>query len=254
MTVRMTGDWVLLRGLAREAAHWGDFGQRLEQRVAPARVVAIDLPGAGQARGLPVPLRIDGLLAHVQAQATRLGLQAPLSVIGLSLGGMVAARWAQVAPQALARVVLVNSSLRPPAALHQRLRPAVWWPLLRVWAARDGAAAERRVLQLTSAGRGIDADAVLSHWLALRQQRPVARLDALRQLAAAALHRAAPLPPSVPVLLLASAGDRLVDAACSQRLAAAWACKLALHPWAGHDLPLDDPQWVLEQVLGSSMA
>jgi hypothetical protein len=25
---------------------------------------------------------------------------------------------------------------------------------------------------------------------------------------------------------------------------------MALHPWAGHDLPLDDPQWVLEQVLG----
>jgi hypothetical protein len=48
--------------------------------------------------------------------------------------------------------------------------------------------------------------------------------------------------------VLAGAGDRLVDPTCSRRLAAAWACPLAVHPWAGHDLPLDDAQWVLDQV------
>lgn len=247
----MSGDWVLLRGLAREAGHWGDFGTRLQALVAPARVVAIDLPGAGAARGVAVPWRIDGLLAHVQAQAERLGLRRPLNLVGLSLGGMVAARWAQLAPQSLAQVVLINSSLRPHGRLHERLRPRVWWPLLKVWAALDAAAAERGVLRLTSAGRREDGDAVLAQWVSLRQRHPVARSAALRQLAAAALHGAGTRPPQVPVLLLASKGDGLVDPVCSQRLARAWRCPLVLHPWAGHDLPLDDAPWVLAQLMAA---
>ncbi|PMZ18082.1 alpha/beta hydrolase, partial [Pseudomonas sp. FW306-02-F08-AA] len=36
---------------------------------------------------------------------------------------------------------------------------------------------------------------------------------------------------------------------CSQALAAAWNLPLVMHPFAGHDLPLDDPAWVVAQVL-----
>ena len=43
--------------------------------------------------------------------------------------------------------------------------------------------------------------------------------------------------------------DRLVSPRCSQRLAAAWKVPLALHPSAGHDLPLDDPDWLLAQLV-----
>jgi hypothetical protein len=39
-----------------------------------------------------------------------------------------------------------------------------------------------------------------------------------------------------------------VDSRCSHAIARGWHCALALHPHAGHDLPLDAPQWVLEQV------
>jgi hypothetical protein len=40
----------------------------------------------------------------------------------------------------------------------------------------------------------------------------------------------------------------LVNSRCSLAIADAWHCALALHPDAGHDLPLDAPQWVIEQV------
>jgi len=68
-------------------------------------------------------------------------------------------------------------------------------------------------------------------------------------LPAAARYRAPPPPPPVPTLLLASTHDRLVRCACSRALARAWRCALVEHPHAGHDLPLDDPQWVVQQVL-----
>jgi predicted alpha/beta hydrolase family esterase len=50
------------------------------------------------------------------------------------------------------------------------------------------------------------------------------------------------------VLVLASLGDGLVDPACSWRMAKAWGVELRLHASAGHDLPLDDPEWVARQA------
>ena len=48
----------------------------------------------------------------------------------------------------------------------------------------------------------------------------------------------------LPTLLLASRNDGLVDVRCSRGLAAAWKVPLVEHASAGHDIPLDDPEWV----------
>jgi predicted alpha/beta hydrolase family esterase len=48
--------------------------------------------------------------------------------------------------------------------------------------------------------------------------------------------------------MLASSADRLVDASCTLQLAERWGSAMALHPTAGHDLPLDDGPWVVGQV------
>jgi pimeloyl-ACP methyl ester carboxylesterase len=70
----------------------------------------------------------------------------------------------------------------------------------------------------------------------------------LRQLIAAARYRGPAVAPAMPVLLLASRGDRLVDVACSRAMAARFGGALVEHADAGHDLPLDDPRWVAERV------
>jgi hypothetical protein len=41
---------VLIRGLAREAGHWGDFAERFRAVEPDAQVIAVDLPGAGELR------------------------------------------------------------------------------------------------------------------------------------------------------------------------------------------------------------
>jgi pimeloyl-ACP methyl ester carboxylesterase len=76
----------------------------------------------------------------------------------------------------------------------------------------------------------------------------VSRGNVLRQLVAAALYRAPDARPPVPILVLASRGDRLVDAACSVNLARRWNAPIALHPTAGHDLTFDEGPWVASQV------
>ena len=90
---------------------------------------------------------------------------------------------------------------------------------------------------------------MVAQWAAVRRQRPVSARNAVRQLVAAARYCAPAAAPVDRVLLLGSQEDRLVSSQCSQAIAQAWGLPLQLHPWAGHDLPLDDPQWVIDAVL-----
>jgi pimeloyl-ACP methyl ester carboxylesterase len=99
---------------------------------------------------------------------------------------------------------------------------------------------------MTSGDRGRHAE-VVRDWAELAHSLPVRRSNALRQLLAA-MRFTAPAPVTVPILVLAGAGDRLVDPRCSQELARRWRLPIALHPWAGHDLSLDDPQWFVAWV------
>lgn len=240
--------WVLLRGLTREAGHWGEFPDQLQRAWPGAQVLAVDLPGNGRLWREPSPLRIAGYVAPVRAQLRAAALRPPVAVLALSLGAMVAAEWARQHPGELAGMVLVNTSLRPFSPVHHRLRPAQYPTLLRLASGLpDAVSAERLVLQMTA--RSADAAArVLPHWVALREQHPVSAPNALRQLWAAARYRAPQEPPGVPLLLLAGARDALVDPRCSRRLAEQWQVPLQQHPQAGHDLPLDDGAWVARQV------
>src|SRR5690554_4657129 len=65
----------------------------------------------------------------------------------------------------------------------------------------------------------------------------------MRQLTAASTFKPTSPPPAMPTLILTSLADRLVDWRCSQALAQHWQCPLVCHENAGHDLPLDDPDW-----------
>lgn len=252
----MSVPWVLLRGLAREQGHWGAFASHLESAVAPARVVMLDLPGTGARHRERSPTTVGAIVEDCRTQLHRLGLAPPLRLFGLSLGGMVVLQWALRHPRELACGVVVNTSAAPFAPWSRRLRPRLWWPLFATLVDRDGERAEARILRCTSAWPERHPG-VPAAWAALRRTRPVAPANVLRQLVAAARHRLPPQPPAAPLLLLSSAGDRLVDPDCTRRLArqwCPWGVVHAEHPAAGHDLPLDDPQWIVEQLRAFSPA
>lgn len=238
--------WVLLRGLTREARHWGGFSALLESRIPVGdAVLALDLPGNGTQWREASPWSVAAMMASAREQLAARALPPPYVLVSLSLGGMVALEWAAVAPGELEACVLVNSSVRGLSPFWQRLQPACYGTLLRSLLAGTAAARERAVYAMTST-RAPDA-ALIAAWVAYAESRPVSAGNALRQLVAAARFRA-PARLQVPALVLASRGDRLVSPACSRAMALAWGADLREHPSAGHDLPLDDPQWIVEQV------
>ncbi|CAN5448764.1 alpha/beta hydrolase [soil metagenome] len=237
--------WVLLRGLTRETGHWGDFPALLRARRPDDTVVAIDLPGNGRLHGEASPTRIDATVEHCRAQLRAMSIDGPVHLLAMSMGAMVAVEWATRHPEALAGCVLVNTSLRPFSPWFHRLRPANYVALLglALWPQLDRDR-ERTVLRLTSRHH-VDDDIVIDAGTALRGAHPVSAANALRQLLAAARYRAPKLAPAVPMLVLTSARDGLVDSRCSQRLARHWGVEIQTHPTAGHDLPLDDGLWLV---------
>lgn len=241
-------NWILLRGLTREARHWGDVPERLAARWPDTRVHCIDLPGNGVHHPRASPTRVHAMLAAVRAEVSARGIAPPYRLLALSLGGLVALEWCRSHARELDGAVLVDTSARPFSPWHRRLRPRAWPTLLRLLLDVEGDAVhERLVLALTSARQGADP-ALLADWVAWRRERRVTRLNALRQLIAAARYRATAEAPAVPLLVLAGGADRLVDPRCSIALAQRWGAAFALHPDAGHDLPLDDAAWLLDRI------
>jgi pimeloyl-ACP methyl ester carboxylesterase len=238
---------ILLRGLTREAGHWGHFPDELRSALGDATVAAIDLPGAGALNGIRSPTGIDAIATQCRAQALALGLQPPFHLVALSLGAMVAIAWARRHPDEIAAAVLINTSLASQCPPWRRLRPAAWPALLRLLLPATDALREAIIYRLTS-NRPASEDATVKEWVSLRQQHPVAAANAFRQLWAAARYRPPAPPKQTRLLVLASRGDHLVDPDCSRYLAQSWHTDYAEHPDAGHDLPLDDGTWVAARI------
>lgn len=240
--------WIFLRGLTRESRHWGSFPEVFRRQIPAALVYTPDLPGNGARYAEVSPARVEAMVESFRAQLGQLGLAPPYHLLAMSLGAMVAVAWASRYPEEISGGVLINTSLRPFSPFYRRLKPGAAWRLLKL-ALQSGAAADwEGTIRLLTTRHPEFPEKVLRDWIASRQEHPVSRGNAFRQLLAAARFRAPLHRPSPPLLLLGAQHDQLVDVSCSRRLALLWQTPYAEHPTAGHDLPLDDGRWVARQV------
>jgi len=92
---------VLLHGWAMHSGMWGSLVAQLATRF---RVHAVDLPGHGHSAPV-APYTLDAVVTAVAAAVE--GGSEPLTVVGWSLGGVVALRWAHARPACVARLVVV---------------------------------------------------------------------------------------------------------------------------------------------------
>lgn len=236
--------WILLRGLTREHAHWGNFPARLGEAFPEHQFHTVDLPGTGVHFREHSPATVAAIRQSVCRQVNH--IPGPFSILALSMGGMVALDWAQNAPEGqIQHLVLLNTSsgFSPP---WHRMRPGVWPRILRLLSRRELFDREREILRLTS---NHDVPLPLAkQWYSIQRQRPVSFRNAVNQLTAAARYTPGKKRPLPDALVLASRGDRIVNWRCSAALEQRWQWTMKLHPEAGHDLPLDDPGWIIQQI------
>jgi pimeloyl-ACP methyl ester carboxylesterase len=275
-------NWILLRGLARESGHWGDFVPLLQSAFPNARITLLDLPGTGCFYQEKSPSSIKAITGSVRRHALDSGLlQQPVTILALSLGAMVAWEWMHRYPEDICGAVLMNTSFADVSPFYQRLRWQSYTDFIALATTRNLHKRESGILQLTSNRRNISRDGVyaenlsgtgsaisrdgvydasqsgtgaaqrkqITHaWEKIQTERPISLKNSVRQMIAAASYRAGGTKPRQPVLLLNGLGDRLVAPACSESIHEKWRLPLRRHLWAGHDLTLDDGAWVILQL------
>ena len=257
---------VLLRGLARESGHWGDFIDHLSQKInnnikangiTPLQILTPDCSGCGQFNQHSAFTSISATTDHIRQQIDAVNLNKQSShtiLIGLSMGGMIAMDWARRYPKEISGVVLINSSSGE-QPLHWRVRPKA---LLIGFMSLFTSIAMRESLMLKLVSNNVlQYESNIKKWQMIQQQRPVTRRTIIKQLIAAARFSlknntgqdGEAEMSNNPGLILCSKGDRLVAMQCSLDIAKRFDWQISIHPSAGHDLPLDDPDWVVDQLL-----
>lgn len=238
--------WLFLRGLAREARHWGDFVTVFENEV-PASVRVMDLPGAGEFIDVSCPKTIHGITDFLREEAQRRGLfEQPVSVLAISMGGMVAMDWMHRYPKDFKRGVIINSSASNLSPFYHRMNGLIYPKFLSAVLTRDPELREKKILSIIS--HDISKHKALAEkWASFYKERPMKFRNFFRQLHAASRF-CSPSEIQNPILFIGCRKDRLVRPSCSKRLAESLKAPLVWHEWAGHDLPVDDGKWLANLI------
>lgn len=172
-------------------------------------------------------------------------LKPPYRLVSLSLGGMVTLNWCQRYPEEIASAVVINSSLANLSSWYERFSLKQVGNALR-YITGSADSKEAAILAMTSR-QPEQHEQVVAHWGELNQQYPTSFKNALMQLKAASRFK---LQQRVkpPVLCINAAGDELVSPRCSEAIANLLKVPLYTHPKAGHDLSLDDPEWLAATI------
>ena len=245
----MREPWLLLRGLARESGHWGDFIRQMQAAFPDQPITCLDLPGTGQFFQQTSPNQIQTIVEISRQNALKAGLlNQPINLLTISLGGMVGWEWLLRYPNDINRLVVINTSFANLSPFYQRLRWQRYMDLLSLLSKADLQARELAILQKVSNLNPALLQIIAKHWAELARTRPISAKTCLNQMLAASRYDAGSNAPLKPVLLINSLGDQLVSPACSQAIQQHYQLPLLSHPSAGHDLPLDDASWLIAQL------
>ena len=240
--------WLLVRGLCRQQQHWEDFPIKLAQQLN-SQVLCCDIPGTGTEWQRVTPASITDITLQLRQQFRQQNpdVSYPIRLLGISMGGMICTEWAKCFPNEIAHMVFINTSFKQFSPIYQRLKFSKLTTLIRILSSTP-LQQEQLILNMTSHTQH-NNHALSQRWCRYAELQPVSRQNALRQLYAASRFSPPSQAPIDNILLLASQYDQLVDVRCSSAIAAQWHCPIYYHPTAGHDLPLDDSQWVCDKIL-----
>jgi pimeloyl-ACP methyl ester carboxylesterase len=251
----MIGDigWLLIMGLGQEAGHWGEVPALLKGAFPGSTVLCPDLPGTGARWKGIAPRTAQETVSIARSDAMKQGfLGAEDSgrkwiVIGLSLGAMIGWEWLLAHPEDFCGGVFINMSLPKVNPVHRRLTPYGYRKFLRAGAERSAVKRQAAILELVSNSFEV-RQGFISAWVNIQQARPVSTANVCRQLLATQNIQIPEKKPDASILLVVSEKDRMVSPKCSYEIRDRWSLPLVAHPWAGHCLNCDDPEWLVQKI------
>jgi pimeloyl-ACP methyl ester carboxylesterase len=236
--------WIFLRGLARNSDHWGPFKVAFQSHFPQDKIELLDLRGNGSLAHSPSYASIADNVRDLRARSHFLQEGRKVSLLSISMGAMIASEWARRHSDEVQELVLINTSERGSSKFWERLRPFSYPRLAKIL-----------LHQETSPEIELDILKITSHladkekWSKIFAKSPsTTRMNFAKQIFAASRYEFPRHKPKTDVLILNSAKDRLVHPSCSENIAHLWHLRVHTHPTAGHDLPLDAPDWICDEI------
>jgi len=154
------------------------------------------------------------------------------------MGAMLAMDWGDRYREDFERFILINPSASDLSPFYDRINLFQADNFLRAALAPSPRVREEQILRIC-----------VNQKLEELPYEPTSfsRLQAFNQLLAASRYRSPPLW-SKPTLVLSSIQDRLVAARAHHAVAFKLRASVISHPQAGHDLPLEDPDWTAKAI------
>ncbi|MCD8520990.1 MAG: alpha/beta hydrolase [Saccharospirillaceae bacterium] len=247
-------EWVLIRGLIRSRFHWGAFPDQLlhqlqRQPSEPPALLLPELAGNGERFREKTPLSIHGMMLDIRKQVSQLSPenQKPRVLVAVSMGAMIATEWARCFPQEIDHLHLINTSFSNYSAPWQRMKIRPLLGFLRSLRSTDKL--EAAILYWTLNMK--NSECLLPLWCDYAAAHPLSLRNGVAQLLAASRFRGPAEAPAREVFFYNSRHDQLVDASCTRSIAERWQKTLLTHTKAGHDLPMDDPDWLIQQIIAN---
>lgn len=237
-------NWIFLRGLTRGKGHWGYFPEHFQKRVPHARIEFIDLPGNGDRFAETSPLCMQDYVYDLKNKSEFVK-KSKVNILSISLGSMIAVAWQNQFPEDIDRTVLINTSYRG-IAPWKRFNLRALKTFAQVPFARSAWVKEDLISQVVCNNEE-NRKSSLPLLVEQTSRSPFQGQNFFRQLYAAA-RADFPDRPKTEITLLASEMDRLVSPECTKKIGQLWNISPSIHPTAGHDLPIDDPKWVLDHI------
>jgi pimeloyl-ACP methyl ester carboxylesterase len=246
----MQKNWILIRGLVRGAGHWTDFPERLQAAFPQDHIELLEIPGNGARYQEKSPLTMEEMVKSLRQASSFVREGKKVSILAISLGAMLATAWAEQFPDEVESLVLINSSSAKHSKFYERLIPHNYYKIANIFAGYKKRFSvediEREILKMT-VNSSERRDYALPIWTAESSAHPTSIENFFRQLWIAGY--GFPQKAPAPTMILCCDNDHFVNVSCSKTLAKNWGCPISIHPWAGHDLTLDDPDWVIEKLV-----
>ncbi len=236
--------WIFLRGLTRGNIHWAKFPEIFKAHCPDAEMEFLEIPGNGFLSEENSPVAVKSLIESLRSQSKFVKNHQSFNICGISLGGMAAMKWAEKFPEEIASISIINSSLSQYSSYDKRLLPENYETLLKTLFLTNTYEQEENILKITS-NKFEQTKYNLESFAAFSLEHQVTKLNFLRQIILAKSVYIETIP-LIPFKVISSKNDRLVDSTCSDLIALKLGGTQFIHPTAGHDLPLDEPEWLSE--------
>lgn len=230
---------VLLRGLGRTVRHWGTLLELLGDRL---RVVVLDNRGVGLSSA-PLPPYDTGVMATDVASVLDHAGVARASVFGLSMGGMIAQKFALRCPERVLRLVLACT--RAGGRSGRATSPVTLLRLAAALALPEPRALAHTASVILAPEFLANNPGVVTEWQRIAREQPTRRRGYLGQIGAALRHDTSRDLGRlrIPTLVVSGDADRMIDVENSRHLARVIpGARLEILAGAGHDLPIERPR------------